>query len=1029
MLDKIIDFSLRNRLSVLAGALLLIIAGTIVTFRMEIDIFPELTAPTVVIMTEASGMAPEEVERLVTFPIETAVNGATSIRRVRSTSAMGFSIVNVEFDWGTDIYKARQTIAERLIQANETLPAGIDKPVIAPQTSLLGEMMIIALESDSLTPMELRTMADWVVSPRLLSVGGVAQVNVIGGDIKEYQILADPYRMNFHGVTMNELISTSQEINLNTSGAFINQYGTKYIVRGMAKTDRIEDLANSVIKISEGLPIRVGDVATVRTGSSPAIGTASYRGRSAVLVTITRQPDANTVVLSEKILDAINDIQKNAGSSVTFRTDIYNQASFINTSVRNVMKALAEGGIFVIIILFLFLFNTRTTIISLLAMPLSLLAAIITLSALGYTINTMSLGGMAIAIGSLVDDAIIDVENIYRRLRKNVVLPPEEREPPLRVVYMASTEVRSSIWNATLIIIITFLPLFLLGDLEGRMLRPLGISFIVSLFASLIVAVTVTPVLSSYLLTGERRLLKAVNGSWTERNLGRIYRKSLDFTLGRSRIVIGFTALIFFISVILLTTTGSSFLPAFNEGALTVNISLPPGVSLEESEKMGIEAQKILLGIPEVTSVACKTGRAELAEHFFGENTSELDVPFELSERSRDEFFADVRERLRAIPGASIEVGQPIAHRIDRMLSGTKANIAIKLFGDDLNDLYVIANDIRSEIAGIEGIGDLNVEQLVETPQLKIKPNREMLARYGIGMSSFNSFVSIALGGQVVSDVYEEEKRFPLVLRYNDETRGTIEGISNAMIDTRDGKKIPLSFVADIESSSGPFSINRENVKRLIVISVNSAGGDVGSVVKDIKKRINETITLPENYHIEYGGQFESAESATRRLITASIIAILVIFLILYQEFKNSSLALIVLLNLPLAIIGGIFAIKLSSNVVSIPSIIGFITLFGIATRNGILLISRYIHLKKDGMALHERIRTGSADRLNPILMTALTAALALIPLALGGDKPGNEIQSPMAIVILGGLLSSTLLNIFIIPSVYYLIERRNKND
>ena len=1029
MLDRIIDFSLRNRISVLTASLLLIIAGIFVTLRMEIDIFPELTAPTVVIMTEASGMAPEEVEKLVTFPIETAVNGATSIRRVRSTSTMGFSIVNVEFDWGTDIYKARQTIAERLIQVGETLPAGIDKPVIAPQTSLLGEMMIIALESDSLTPMELRTMADWVVSPRLLSVGGVAQVNVIGGDIKEYQILADPYKMDFHRVTMNELISTSQEINMNTSGSFINQYGTKYIVRGIAKTDRVEDLANSVIKITEGLPVRVGDVATVRTGSSPAIGTASYRGRSAVLVTVTRQPDANTVILSDKILDALNDIQKNTGSSVSFRTDIYNQASFINTSVKNVMKALTEGGIFVIIILFLFLFNIRTTFISLLAMPLSLLVTIITLNVFGYTINTMSLGGMAIAIGSLVDDAIIDMENIYRRLTKNVVLLPEKREPPLRIVYKASTEVRSSIWNATLIIIITFVPLFLLGDLEGRMLRPLGISFIVSLFASLIVAVTVTPVLSSYLLTDERRLLKAVKGSWTERNLSRLYSKSLDFALDRSRIIVGFTALIFIISVILLTTTGSSFLPAFNEGALTVNISLPPGVSLEESEKAGIEAQKILLGIPEVISVSCKTGRAELAEHFFGENTSELDVPFVLTERSREEFFADVRERLKLIPGASIEVGQPIAHRIDRMLSGSRANIAIKLFGDDLNDLYRIANEIKSEISGIKGIGDLNVEQLVEAPQLKIKPNREMLARYGIDMNSFNSFVSIALGGQVVSDVYEEEKRFPLVLRYNDETRGTIEGIRNAMIDTWDGKKVPLSFVADIQSSSGPFSINRENVKRLIVISVNSAGGDVGSLVNDIKNRINETIILPGNYHIEYGGQFESAESATKRLITASLIAILVIFLILYQEFKNSSLALIVLLNLPLAIIGGIFAIKLSSNVVSIPSIIGFITLFGIATRNGILLISRYIHLKKQGMALNERIITGSADRLNPILMTALTAALALIPLALGGDKPGNEIQSPMAIVILGGLLSSTLLNIFIIPSVYYLIERRNKND
>lgn len=1029
MLDRIIGFSLRNRLSVLIGTLLLIIAGTIVTTRMEIDIFPELTAPTVVIMTEASGMAPEEVERLVTFPIETAVNGATSIRRVRSTSTMGFSIVNVEFDWGTDIYKARQTIAERLIQVNEKLPSGIDKPVIAPQTSLLGEMMIIALESDSLNPMDLRTMADWVVAPRLLSVGGVAQVNVIGGDIREYQVLADPYRMNFHSVSMSELISACEEINVNTSGSFINQYGNKYIVRGMAKTGRLEDLANSVIKISQGLPVKLGDVATVRTGKAPAIGAASYRGRSAVLLTVTRQPDANTVVLSEKIIDVIEEIQNNAGTAVSFNTDIYNQASFINTSVRNVIKALAEGGIFVIIILFLFLFNTRTTVISLLAMPLSLLVTIITLRALGYTINTMSLGGMAIAIGSLVDDAIIDVENIFRQLRKNVVLPPEKREAPLRIVYKASTEVRSSIWNATLIIIITFVPLFLLEDLEGRMLRPLGISFIVALFASLIVAVTVTPVLSSLLLTDEKRLQKAVNGSWTERNLGRTYSKSLKYTLGKSRLLILVTAFVFVISLILLTTTGSSFLPSFNEGALTVNISLPPGVSLEESEKAGIEAQKILLGIPEITSVSCKTGRAELAEHFFGENTSELDVPFVLGKRSRDEFFADVRERLRAIPGAAIEVGQPITHRIDRMLSGTKANIAIKLFGDDLNDLYRIANAIRSEIAGIEGIGDLTVEQQVETPELRIKPNREMLARYGIDMNSFNSFVSVALGGREVSDVYEEEKRFPLVLRYSDETRGSIEGIRNSMIDTRDGRKVPLSFVAGIESSSGPFSINRENVRRLIVVSVNTAGRDVGSVVNDIKDRINETIILPEDYHIEYGGQFESAGSAARRLIAASVIAILVIFLILYQEFKNSSLAAIVLLNLPLALIGGIFAVKFSSNVISIPSIIGFITLFGIATRNGILLISRYIHLQEDGMKLHERVLTGSTDRLNPILMTALTAALALIPLALGGDRPGNEIQSPMAIVILGGLLSSTLLNIFIIPSVYYLIERRKKND
>ena len=1029
MLDRIINFSLRNRLSVVIGALLLAVTGTIVTTQMEIDIFPELTAPTVVIMTEASGMASEEVEKLVTFPIETAINGATSIRRVRSNSTMGFSIVFAEFDWGTDIYKARQTVAERLIQANEMLPEDIDRPVIAPQTSLLGEMMIIGLESDSLNPMDLRTMADWIVAPRLLSAGGVAQVNVIGGDIKEYQILADPYRMDYYGVTLNELVSTCDGINRNTSGSFINQYGNKYIVRGIAKTDRVSDLANSVIKVSDGLPVRISDVANVTTGAAPAIGTASYRGRSAVLLTVTRQPDANTVALSKAIDEVIRDIQKNAGPSLTFHNDIYNQASFIHTSVRNVMKALIEGGIFVIIILFFFLFNARTTLISLLAMPLSLLFTIITLKTLGYTINTMSLGGMVIAIGSLVDDAIIDVENIYKNLRKNVLLPPDQKEPPLAVVYRASSEVRSSIWNATLIIIITFVPLFFLGDLEGRMLRPLGISFIVALFASLIVALTITPVLSSYLLTDERRLLRAVKGSWTERNLSAAYRKALQFTLKKSNLLIVITSVLFAKSIVLLTTTGSSFLPNFNEGALTVNIALPPGISLEESAKTGVEAQKILLDIPEVTSVSCKTGRAELAEHFFGENMSELDVPFVLAKRSRDEFFADVRERLKVLPGASIEVGQPITHRMDRMLSGTRANIAIKIFGDDINDLYTFANQVSSEISDIAGIGDLNVEQLVETPQLKIRANREMLARYGIDINSFNTLVRYAIGGQTVSDVYEEEKRFPVVLRYNDETRGTMDGISNAMIDTYDGKKVPLSFVADIESSSGPSSINRENVKRKIVISVNTAGRDVGSVVGDIKERIRDEVVMPENYHIEYGGQFESAENATKRLIAASILAILAIFMLLYQEFKNSTLAAIILLNLPLALIGGIFAIKVSSNIISIPSIIGFITLFGIATRNGLLLISRYLHLQREGRGLKERIVTGSTDRLNPILMTALTAALALIPLAVAGDKPGNEIQSPMAIVILGGLLSSTLLNIFIIPSVYYVIQKRVKND
>ncbi|HUX57219.1 MAG TPA: efflux RND transporter permease subunit [Bacteroidales bacterium] len=1027
MLNKIIDISLKNRLTVLIITVLIIITGTYVAFRMDIDIFPELTAPTVVIMTEAHGMAPEEVERLVTFPIETTVNGATGIRRVRSNSSMGFSIVFVEFNWGTDIYKARQTVTERLFQANEQLPAGVSKPVIAPQSSLLGEMMIIAMVSDTVSPMDLRTIADWNVAPRLLSVAGVAQVNTIGGEIREYQILADPYKMNFYGVTMNELIETSKGMNINTPGGFINEYGNKYIIRGLARTDEIPELANSVIKVTKGVPVKISDVANVTIGHTPSIGTASYCAKNAVLVTITKQPGANTVNLSEQINTAIAEIQSNLGSSITFHTDIYNQASFIRTSVNNVLKALLEGGFFVVLILFLFLLNYRTTFISLLAIPLSLLITILILKVLGYTINTMSLGGMAIAIGSLVDDAIIFVENVYKQLRKNIVLPPDKREPSISVVFRGSSEMRSSIWNATFIIIITFIPLFLLEGMEGRMLKPLGISFIVSLFSSLIVAITVTPVLCSYLLTDERKLIKQVNGSWVERKLSAWYKRALRYSLDKTKIIIGSTAILFIIAILLLTSFGSTFLPPFNEGALTVNIGSMPGISLEESAKIGIRAQEILLRIPEIKTISCKTGCAELAEHSFGENVSELDVPFVLKGRSREEFFADVRERLKAITGANIEVGQPITHRIDNMLSGTKANIAIKLFGDDNNELFRIANNIKYQISDIKGIGDLNVEQLIETPQIKIKANREMLARYGIPINNFTSFVNNAIGGESVSDIYEDEKRFPLVIRYNEETRGSIEGIRNSMIDTWDGKKVPLSFVADIESSSGPNAINRENVKRKIVISVNVAGRDVGSVVSEIRNSIEKKIDLPDNYHIEYGGQFESAERATHRLILASIAAILLIFGILYQEFKDTTLALIILLNLPLALIGGIFSIWGSSGIISIPAIIGFITLSGIATRNGILLVSRYIHLKEKGFSISERVLSGSVDRLNPILMTALTAALALIPLAVGGDLPGNEIQSPMAIVILGGLLSSTLLNIFVVPSVYFVIQNRQE--
>ena len=1026
MLDKIIALSLKNRLIVLSVSLLILMTGIYFVSNMEVDIFPELTAPTVVIMTEAPGMATEEVEQLVSFQIETTVNGATGIRRVRSSSTMGFSIVWVEFDWGTDIYKARQTVAERLFQVRELLPEGVDQPVIAPQTSLLGEIMILALESDSMSLTDLRTMADWNVAPRLLSIPGVAQVHTIGGDSKEYQILADPLKMNYAGVSLAELISTCENMNINTSGGFINEYGNKYIIRGMARTNNLNDIAGSLIKTSNGKPVRIGDVAVVKTGTSLPIGTASYRGKDAVLVTVTRQPDANSVRLTEKINEAIAEIRKNSDLSVRFHTDIYNQADFIKTSVNNVLKALLEGGFFVVLILFFFLLNPRTTFISLMAIPLSLVVTLITLKLLGYTINTMSLGGMAIAIGSLVDDAIIDVENSFKQLRKNVLRPAGERLKVTDVVFRASSEMRSSILNATIIIIIAFIPLFLLEDLEGRMLKPLGITFIVSLFASLIVAITITPVLCTYLLSDETKLAKSARGTWAERKLGSLYRKILNRTLEKNRIVFGITTAMLAAAFIMALSTGSAFLPSFNEGALTINLSTMPGISLDESAKIGRQAEKILLEFPEVKSVGRKTGRAELAEHSFGENVSELDVPFALLKRSRDEFMAEVRNKLGSLPGTNVEVGQPVTHRIDNMLSGTKANIAIKIFGDDLNELYTYANEIKRNISGIEGIGDLNVEQLVETPQLKIKPRREMLARYGITQAGFNTFIEYAINGRKVSDVLEDEKRFPLILRYNDESRSTLEQIRSSMIDAGDGKKIALSAVADFESSSGPYSVNRENVRRKIVVSVNTTGNDAGTVLREIRNRIDDTIDLPENYNIEYGGQFESAQSATRRLLIASLAAILLIFIVLYQEFRNSTLAWIVLLNLPLAIIGGIFAILLTSNVISIPAIIGFITLFGIATRNGILLISRFIS-KENELDIKKGIIEGSVDRLNPILMTALTAALALIPMALAGDKPGNEIQSPMAMVILGGLLSSTLLNLIVVPSVFYVYAGNRK--
>ena len=1027
MLNKIIHFSLQNRLLVLVASVLLLIGGSYTAYHTEVDVFPDLNAPTVVIMTEANGMAAEEVEQLVTFPIETAVNGATHVRRVRSSSTTGFSIVWVEFDWSTDIYLARQIVSEKLSWVSESLPDNIGKPTLGPQSSILGELLIVGLTADSTSMLDLRTIADWTIRPRLLSTGGVAQVAVLGGDIKEYQVLIHPEKMKHYGVSLGEIMAVTRSMNQNTNGGVIYEYGNEYIVRGIVSTTDVAKLGRAVIKNIQGAPVTLEDVADVQIGAQqPKLGLASEKGKPAVLLTVTKQPNTGTIELTEKLEAALHDLQKNLPADVHVSTDIFRQSRFIESSISNVQESLYEGAIFVIIVLFLFLANVRTTVISLVTLPLSLLVSILVLHYMGLSINTMSLGGMAIAIGSLVDDAIVDVENVWKHLRENKALPLHERKPVREVVFNASKEVRMPILNSTLIIVVSFVPLFFLSGMEGRMLVPLGIAFIVALFASTVVALTLTPVLCSYLLGGNTKgdglPKEAFVAVWMKKH----YHHTLTWALNHKKGVLGSTLALFLVALGLFFTLGNSFLPSFNEGSFTINISSLPGISLEESDKIGKRAEELLLTIPEIQTVARKTGRAELDEHALGVNVSEIEAPFELKDRSHSEVVAEVRSKLSTITGANIEIGQPISHRIDAMLSGTRASIAIKLFGDDLNRMFMLGNQIKDAIGGVEGIADLNVEQQIERPELKIIPKREMLAKYGISLPQFNEFVTVNMAGEVVSQVYEKGKTFNLVVRADESNRGSMERIRDLMIDDAQGNKIPLSYVADVVSSMGPNTINRENVKRKIVISANTSGRDLRSVVNDIQQIVDKKITLPEGYHIEYGGQFESEQAASRVLLLTSMMSIVIIFLLLYMQFKNAAQSGVILLNLPLALIGGVFALLLTTGEVSIPAIIGFISLFGIATRNGMLLISHYNLLREEqGMSVRESIVQGSLDRLNPILMTALSSALALIPLALRGDLPGNEIQSPMAKVILGGLLTSTFLNAFIIPIVYELMNRK----
>lgn len=1024
MLNKIIKFSLANRVTVVVLSGLLLLAGCAVLLKMDVDIFPDLNAPTVVVMTEAPGLAPEEVEKVVTYPVETAVNGATDVRRVRSSSATGFSVVWIEFDWGTDIYKARQIVAERLNEVAEKLPSGVGTPVIGPQSSILGEMLIIGLTSDSTSMTELRTIADRTIAPHLLSIGGVSQVSVLGGDVKEYQIQMNPDKMKHFDVTLDELVAAAESINDNASGGITYDYGNEYIIKGDINTSSVDELGNSVVRSDDRGIVLLSDVADIVVGGKlPLTGAASINGTPSVLLTVTKQPSTGTIELTSTIEEELSRLSATMPSDIRISTDIFRQSDFIDSSISNLQQSLFEGAIFVIVILFFFLMNVRTTLISLVALPMSIIVTIIVLNMLGMSINTMSLGGIAIAIGSLVDDAIVDVENVYKRLRENSSLPDDKRRSVLSVVFEASKEVRMPIFNSSLIIIASFLPLFFLRGLEGRMLIPLGISFIVALIASTVVALTLTPVLCSYLLKSDKadRLGKE---SWVARNLKSLYRRGLEVAFNHRKSMIAGVSALFILTLGLFFTLGRSFLPSFNEGSFTINVSALPGISLEESDHIGRIAEEAIMSVPEVKTVARKTGRAELDEHSLGVNVSEIEAPYVLSDRSRSEVVRELRAKLSEIPGVNIEIGQPISHRIDAMLSGTEAQIAIKIFGDDLQSLYSVGSEIKNQISDIPGIVDVNIEQQVGRPQLDIRPRREMLARYGIPVNKFAEFINITLGGKTVSQVYEGGLPYDVTLRVSDVNRETLAAISELMIDSNVGK-IPLDNVADIVSTTGPNTINRENVSRRIVVSANVDDRDLRSAVNDIRKKIDDNVKMPDGYYLNYSGQFESESEASRTLALTSLGALIIIMMLLYSEFHDIKQTMIILVNMPLAMIGGILILRFTSGEINIPAIIGFISLLGITTRNGMLLISRYNHLAQEHVGLIDRIRTGSVDRLLPIMMTALTSALALIPLALRGGEPGNEIQSPMAIVILGGLITSTLLNIFVTPVLYYLTNRK----
>jgi CzcA family heavy metal efflux pump len=1027
MIDKLIHWSLVHRSIVMALAIAFLVWGGWTAARMPLDVLPDLTAPTVTILVEAPGMDPLDLEPLVTLPIESSLNGSVGVRRVRSATAVGVAVVWVEFDWGQDVARARQIVTEKLTLVAGSLPPGVEPPFLAPVSSIMGEVLFVDLESDRHSPIELRTTAETVIRRRLLAVPGVSQVIATGGEQKQYEAVMDPARLQAHNVTMADVERALAAGNRNATAGFTVAEGQEYLIRGVGRFANAADIGATVVKIHDTVPVLMRDLGTVQIGSAITRGDGSHNAKPAVIIGIQKQPGANTLQLSEQIDATLDDIQHALPQGMTIHRDLFRSADFIEQSLHNLFEALLEGAGLVIVVVFVFLMNIRAAAITLFALPLSLLAAVIALDRFGLTINSMSLGGLAIAIGELVDDAIIDVENVVRRLRENARLPPEGRKAALAIVYDASTEIRHSVVFATVIVALVFLPLFLLGSVEGRLLKPLGFAYVVALTASLVVALTVTPALCSWLLPNSKTIAAGEEPRLTRR-LKAWYEPWLLRALTHWRMVVAGAVAMLLVAFAGIAMAGRSFLPEFNEGALTISAVTIPGTSLADSNALGSALERLLLQVPEVTSTARRTGRAELDEHVQGVESAEIDVRLAMKERPKEEVLAEIREKASLLPGTNVTIGQPISHRIDHMLSGTRANVAVKIFGDDLQMLRGLAAQVQAEMAQVDGVVDLSTEAQTEIPTLRVKVEADAAARYGIPPGQAAEALQTARAGKVVGQVLEGQVAFPLVIRYGrDERTSDLDAVGSTMIETADRSQVPLSALATIERDRGPNFIMRENVQRRIVVQSNVAGRDLRSVVDDIQQRIAGAVTLPRGYHIEYGGQFESEAQASRQLLWLSLGVVVVIFFVLMSAFGSARDAALVMINLPLALIGGVIGVYLAGGVLSVASIVGFITLFGIATRNGIMLISHISHLRtNEGVTdFHEAVVRGARERLVPILMTALAAGLALVPIAMSMGEPGSEIQAPMALVILFGLSSSTALNMIVVPVLYDRFGRR----